>query len=103
MKAVNATARVLDALVQRARLLRWIMIGLMGLVVLIDILKPSHYSRFPWDGIPGFTAVYAFLGALALIGLYKAIGYGLVYRSPDYYTKRDGQAAESRDEESADG
>ena len=103
MKAVNATARVLDALVQRARLLRWIMIGLMVLVVLIDILKPSHYSRFPWDGIPGFTAVYAFLGALALIGLYKAIGYGLVYRSSDYYTRRDAREAEERDEESADG
>ena len=102
MKAVNATARVLDALVRRARLLRWIMIGLMGLVVLIDILKPAHYSRFPWDGIPGFSAVYAFLGALALIGLYKAIGYGLVYRRPDYYTRRDAQAAEARQTESAD-
>lgn len=85
MKLVNATASVLEALVRHGRWLRLGMIGLMVLVVVLDILKPSHYSRFPWDGIPGFTAAFAFLGALLLIGVYKAIGFGLVYRRPDYY------------------
>ena len=98
MKAVNATARLLEALVRRGRLLRWIMIGLMVLVVVIDVLKPASYSRFPWDSIPGFTAVYAFLGALALIGLYKAIGYGLVYRAPDYYKRRENDQAKGSDD-----
>ncbi|RZU97944.1 hypothetical protein [Spiribacter vilamensis] len=85
MKLVNATASMLEALVRYGRGLRLAMIALMALVVLLDILKPSHYSRFPWDGVPGFTAVFAFLGALLLIGVYKAIGFGLVYRRPDYY------------------
>ena len=85
MKAARATARLLEALVKRARLLRISMIVLMVAVVIIDFLKPSSYSRFPWDRITAFTAVYAFIGALVLIGLYKAVGYGLVYRSADYY------------------
>lgn len=89
MKMTTATAAMIGALVRHGRLVRGTMIGLMGLSVLLDVLKPSHYSRFPWDGIPGFTAVFAFLGALLLIGVYKAIGYGLVYRRPDYYAEPD--------------
>jgi hypothetical protein len=89
MKMTTATAALIDALVRHGRLVRGTMIGLMALSVLLDVLKPSHYSRFPWDGIPGFTAVFAFLGALLLIGVYKAIGYGLVYRQPDYYGDDD--------------
>ncbi len=96
-KTANTLARLLEALIQRARLLRGLMIGLMGLVVVIDFVKPKAYSRFPWDSIPAFTAVYAFIGALVLIGVYKAVGFGLVYRAADYYDakaqsdQRDGQ------------
>ncbi|MDR9413160.1 MAG: hypothetical protein RI552_00835 [Spiribacter sp.] len=89
MTGVNATARLLEAIIRQARALRWLMVGLMVTVVVIDFFKPSPYSRFFWDTIPGFTAGYAFLGALVLIGVYKAIGFGLVYRSPDYYRKTD--------------
>ena len=94
MKLVNATASMLEVLVRYGRGLRLTMIGLMVLVVVLDVLKPSHYSRFPWDGIPGFTAVFAFLGALLLIGVYKAIGFGLVYRRPDYYRSDDDEGPE---------
>ena len=87
-KAVNLTARILQALMARARLLRGAMIALMVIVVAIDFIKPKAYSRFPWDSIPAFTAAYAFIGALVLIGLYKAVGYGLVYRSADYYDSK---------------
>lgn len=87
MSAVTITSRVLDALIRRARVLRWTMVGLMAAVVIIDWFKPSPYDRFFWDSLPGFTAGYAFLGALVLIGVYKAIGFGLVYRSADYYGK----------------
>lgn len=96
-RTASITARILEALIQRARLLRRLMIGLMVLVVAIDVIKPKAYSRFPWDSIPAFTAIYAFIGALVLIGVYKAVGFGLVYRSADYYDakaqsdKQDGQ------------
>lgn len=99
MNFVSLSARVLEALVNRATLLRRLMLGLMALVIVIDLLKPSAYSRFPWDGIPGFTALYAFLGALVLIGVYKAIGFGLVYRANDYYAgERQAHREESSDE-----
>ena len=98
MNTVSLTARVLEALVNRAKLLRRLMIGLMALVIVIDMVKPSAYSRFPWDGIPGFTALYAFVGALLLVGVYKAIGFGLVYRANDYY----GGESQPHREESSD-
>ncbi len=93
----RTTARILEALIQRAQWLRIAMIGLMVAVVAIDFIKPKAYSRFPWDSIPAFTAIYAFIGALVLIGVYKAVGFGLVYRAADYYDakapadKQDGQ------------
>lgn len=96
MALVDFTARVLDTLVREVRWLRRGAILLAGAVLLADILKDKGYSRFAWDGIPAFTAIYAFLGALALIGLYKLIGYGLVYRRPDYYQR-------GQDERGADG
>jgi hypothetical protein len=99
MKMTTAITALIDALVRRGRWVRATMIGLMGLSVLLDALKPSHYSRFPWDGIPGFTAVFALVGALLLIGVYKAIGYGLVYRRADYYAGDDESA---RDDEASD-
>lgn len=98
MNLVKMTGSGLDALVRRRRLLRVAMIVLMAFAVLADVLKPSHYSRFPWDGIPGFTAAFAFAGALALIGIYKAIGYGLVYRRPDYYDGPTGDDAEDTED-----
>ncbi len=88
MKAVTTTAQWLEALIKRARILRVSMIVLMVAVVIIDFLKPKAYSRFPWDSIPAFTALYAFVGALVLIGVYKAVGFGLVYRAADYYERK---------------
>ena len=94
MRQLTKTTRMLEGLVARARTLRWLMIALMGVVVIIDILKPSAYSRFPWDGIPGFTAAFAFFGALLLVGIYKALGFGLLYRREDYYNRDDDASSE---------
>lgn len=84
-QATSPLAKLITAMIERARLLRGLMIALMVAAVAIDFIKPKAYSRFFWDGIPAFTAIYAFIGALVLIGLYKAVGYGLVYRRADYY------------------
>jgi hypothetical protein len=98
MALIDFTARVLDKLVREVRWLRRGAMLLAGAVVVADLLKDKAYSRFPWDGIPAFTAIYALLGALALIGLYKLIGYGLVYRKPDYYARgEDGPGMDGDD------
>jgi hypothetical protein len=77
--------RLLEALVQRATLLKriaWVV--LIGLVV-ADILVPSKYDRFPWESIGGFGAFYGFMACVLIIVVSKALGYLALYRGEDYY------------------
>lgn len=77
--------KFLEFLVDRRRILRRIMYGVLALLVVLDLLIPSAYQRFPWDGIGGFGAVYGFVACVLIIVVSKALGYALLYRSEDYY------------------
>jgi uncharacterized membrane protein len=81
-------ARVLDWIVRNARRLSWVLLGIMAIIVVIDILVPTGYGRFPWDGIGGFGAVYGFISCVLIIVVSKALGYGLLYRPENYYEDR---------------
>ena len=75
----------LEKLVRRSRLLSLLMLGLMAVLVIIDIIVPAPYSRFPWDGLGGFPAVYGFLSCIVLIAVAKGLGKLFVYQREDYY------------------
>ena len=77
--------KFLEFLVSKTRTLRWIMYGILALLVVLDLLTPSKYQRFPWDDIGGFGAVYGFVSCVLIIVVSKALGYALLYRSEDYY------------------
>lgn len=77
--------RFLEFLVRKARTLRWIMIGILVMLVVLDVLIPAKYERFPWDGIGGFGAVYGFVSCVLIIVVSKALGYALLYRDENYY------------------
>jgi uncharacterized membrane protein len=77
--------KFLEFLVSRAKTLRWIMFGILALLVILDIIIPAKYERFPWDGIGGFGAVYGFVSCVLIIVVSKALGYALLYRREDYY------------------
>jgi uncharacterized membrane protein len=77
--------KFLEFLVGKARILRWIMCGILAFLVVLDLLTPAHYQRFPWDGIGGFGAFYGFVSCVLIIVVSKALGYALLYRPEDYY------------------
>jgi uncharacterized membrane protein len=82
---VTPLGRFLDYLVAHRRTLTWIMFGIMALLVVLDLLTPAKYDRFPWDGIGGFGALYGFVSCVLIILVSKALGYALLYRPEDYY------------------
>lgn len=61
------------------------MFGILALLVILDVIIPAKYERFPWDGIGGFGAVYGFVSCVLIIVVSKALGYALLYRREDYY------------------
>ena len=78
-------ARLLDYLVENGPQLRRYAIAVLALLVLADFLAPSAYQRFPWDGIPGFGALYGFVSCVLIIVVSKALGYRFLYRKEHYY------------------
>lgn len=77
--------KFLEFLVSKTKTLRWIMFGILALLVVLDVIIPAKYERFPWDGIGGFGAVYGFVSCVLIIVVSKALGYALLYRPEDYY------------------
>ena len=77
--------KFLEFLVGKAKTLRWIMFGILAFLVILDLIVPAKYVRFPWDGIGGFGAVYGFVSCVLIIVVSKALGYALLYRPEDYY------------------
>ena len=77
--------KFLEFLVSKTKTLRWIMFGILACLVILDIVIPAKYERFPWDGIGGFGAVYGFVSCVLIIVVSKALGYALLYRPEDYY------------------
>lgn len=81
--------RLLEKLVNRGRSLAIAMLALLAVLVLIDIVVPPAYVRFPWDGIGGFPAVYGFVSCLVFIAVAKGLGKLFLYQREDYYDERD--------------
>ena len=77
--------KFLEFLVSKTKTLRWIMFGILACLVILDIVIPAKYERFPWDGIGGFGAVYGFVSCVLIILVSKALGYALLYRPEDHY------------------
>ena len=77
--------KFLEFLVSKTKTLRWIMFGILAVLVILDVIIPAKYERFPWDGIGGFGAVYGFVSCVLIIVVSKALGYALLYRPEDYY------------------
>ena len=77
--------KFLEFLVDRRRILRRIMYGVLALLVVLDLLLPAAYQRFPWDGIGGFGAIYGFVACVLIIVVSKALGYAFLYKPEDYY------------------
>ena len=72
----------------RWRALAVVALMIMALLVAADFATESSYSRYPWDGIGGFGALYGFISCILIIVVSKALGYAFLYRPDDYYDER---------------
>jgi hypothetical protein len=77
--------KLLEALVDRSRLLKRLMWLVLAGLVIADLLIPSKYDRFPWETIGGFGAFYGFMSCVVIVVVSKALGYAALYRDEDYY------------------
>ncbi len=58
--------------------------GLLA-VLLPDFLLQREHIIFPWDGVPGFSAVYGFVSCALIILASKFIGKRWLMKPEDYY------------------
>jgi hypothetical protein len=83
--------KVLEALVDRSKLLKRLMWIVLAGLVIADLLIPSKYDRFPWETIGGFGAFYGFMSCVVIVVVSKALGYAALYRDEDYYGETDNE------------
>ena len=55
------------------------------LSVLIDFFLHHDHAAFWWIGIPGFNAIYGFIGCILIVIVSKALGHHWLQREEDYY------------------
>ncbi len=66
----------------------WIALGLLAVASFVTELltphDPAHAAHW-WNTIPGFYALFGFIGCVAIIVLSKWIGMLLLQRREEYY------------------
>ena len=56
------------------------------LTVMADFLVDREHAEYPWDHLPGWSAVYGFSSCVLLIFVSKFLGHqGGLMRREDYY------------------
>ncbi len=55
--------------------------------LLVDLFAGEGHDALPWSGIPGFFALFGFIGCVAIIIGSKLIGHYWLQRKEDYYDR----------------
>ena len=77
--------KILESLVNNAKTLQRIGFAVLALIVVIDFFLPRHHSHFPWDDIPGFSALYGLISFALIVVVSKTLGHYWLGRPEDYY------------------
>jgi hypothetical protein len=59
--------------------------AVLGLLVVMDLFVPKDHALFPFEALPGFSAVYGFISCVVIIIASKWIGHAGVITREDYY------------------
>lgn len=79
----------------RMKKVRSIFYATLVLLVVADFFAHRAHPIFPWDFIPGFSAVYGFVSCVLIIIVSKFIGHrGLMVRENFYDTPGQGAGAD---------
>ena len=68
-------------------------VGTLVLSIVLDIVFQLGYGAFWWSKVPGFFAVFGFIGCIAIILGSKWMGKSWLQKKEDYYSdfKREGE------------
>jgi len=60
--------------------------------VLVEVLirffhLADTHAAFLWQEVPGFSAIYGFIGCILIIVVSKALGHHWLQKEEDYYEK----------------
>ena len=67
--------------------LRWCLWGAVAAAVVFDCFAPRHHPHFWGDYIRGFWAMFAFIGCIAMVALFKGIYHVFLNKETDYYDR----------------
>jgi hypothetical protein len=69
------------------KLWHWILLGLVAVLSVLGqyLGHDDHDAAGWWERVPGFWAIYGFVGCVLIIVGSKAIGGILLQRKEDYY------------------
>jgi Ni,Fe-hydrogenase I cytochrome b subunit len=62
----------------------WIVLIALTALTVVGQFIEHHYW---WEAVPGFFAVFGFVGCLLIIFIAKSLGGLMVSQKPDYYDK----------------
>lgn len=64
---------------------RWLFYGVLGLLVVADVLVTHEHVLFGLAGLPGFSAVYGLISCIVIILGSKVLGHAGLMKREDYY------------------
>jgi hypothetical protein len=67
------------------KILRNLLLISSGITILLGIFVAPEHPHFFWEKIPGFDAVFGFIGCTLIILGSKALGHGWLQKKEDYY------------------
>lgn len=70
---------------KKTKTLKRLVLVVVIVLLIIDIFMPRHHAEFPWDDIPGFSAVYGLISCVVIIVVSKALGKIWLQKKEDYY------------------
>jgi len=64
----------------------------LAVSILVEVLirffnVADMHAAFIWEEVPGFSAIYGFIGCILLIVVSKALGHHWLQKEEDYYEK----------------
>jgi hypothetical protein len=65
--------------------IHWIILAVITLLSLIGQYAVEHHHW--WDMIPGFYAIYGFVGCILIVKVSKWYGKKISFRDEDYYDR----------------
>ncbi|MCK4738706.1 MAG: hypothetical protein KAT46_02040 [Deltaproteobacteria bacterium] len=72
---------------KKTKVIRMVLYVLMVVFIIWDVLMERHHMIFPWDYVPGFSALYGFVSCVLIIVISKIIGKLWLQKKEGYYDK----------------